>query len=476
MKKMLSVVIIFFMSVVLSSCVFQNHPEDNKYYGPTYGEPMEKGNFIVCLRSDGYYQIIGLTEAAQEATALIFPDQIDGIPVMGIGIPDTFYFETYDYIHKELYVNRLNYYINTLNGSIDLETEPCATGWYMSMNNEGLFYMVTNKCEAIYINSHHVNDISRFLNIFMYSRGRDKHIPADGTIYDRYDHFWGKENENYSHTNPLGLHKTILNFNFGFNENDEYENDLINQFNYYRNGLIESKYWTYDDIKNYQTPYNKNVDIDNEMAVDYFWRNYYQFDTVIFNYNKDIEDYYKKNIISKYNYYKVCEVMETMFEDFCDYYKEFVGCEDIDEYNSSLNELYEYCKNYYEQYKVYPTEYDACLTMRSFFRVVNKMTIDSAVFKSCSLIANVEFRYNLEIDGKLYHNISHLDDLYWIDYVNDGDKVMKPTDPYIEGYRFIGWYKDSEYNNEWNFEEDTINKIENQDVWQTIYAKFEKIS
>ena len=479
MKKIASILILFVISIILSSCVFRDRPDDNKYYGPTYGEPMEKGDFIVCLRSDGYYQIIDFSSSAKDAKVLIFPDQIDGIPVMGIGIPDTFYLETYNYIYEDVYVNRLNYLINQLNGSIDLEMEPYPAGWYMSMNNEELFQMESSNCEAIYVNSHHVNDISRFLNIFLYSPSRRKTYTYY-TVYDRYLHHAFKENENWSSVIGLGPHKTILNYNFGFgSEADNGENYLINQFWYNFNLRNERKNWTTDDISAYNTEYNLNVEINDDIAMNAFWYNYYQYDYRVFLYLEelDIEDYYRKVIISKSNYDNIMDNWEKMHNEFCEFFEEYTGCDDAHEYVSQIDELNQYCSEYKQKYNVYPEEYDEYIKMSSFTAVTNKYYNKALLYiERYSLLANVEFRYNLEIDGELYHNISHLDDLYWIDYVLDGNKVMKPSDPFVEGYKFIGWYSDPEYNNEWNFDEDLIHEIENEVVWQTLYAKFEKIS
>ncbi len=52
--------------------------------------------------------------------------------------------------------------------------------------------------------------------------------------------------------------------------------------------------------------------------------------------------------------------------------------------------------------------------------------------------------------------------------IKANEKVKKPTDPTKDKYTFVGWFKDSECNNAWNFETDTVTK----DV--TLYAKWEK--
>ena len=47
-------------------------------------------------------------------------------------------------------------------------------------------------------------------------------------------------------------------------------------------------------------------------------------------------------------------------------------------------------------------------------------------------------------------------DFFFLDDA-DGTKVnVVPLTPYKEGYEFKGWYKDLEYNNPWDFENDII--------------------
>ena len=86
-------------------------------------------------------------------------------------------------------------------------------------------------------------------------------------------------------------------------------------------------------------------------------------------------------------------------------------------------------------------------------------------------IANVSFCYNYEKEFETFF----IDDV-------DGDKIKNiPPVPQREDYKFIGWYKETECINEWNFDNDIVPaKIYNGDneyqYQETIlYAKWEKL-
>ena len=51
--------------------------------------------------------------------------------------------------------------------------------------------------------------------------------------------------------------------------------------------------------------------------------------------------------------------------------------------------------------------------------------------------------------------------------VKEGQLVRRPIDPIKTGYRFVGWYLDSELTQVWTFEIDTVS----QDM--TLYARWQ---
>ncbi|MBD5508843.1 MAG: leucine-rich repeat protein [Lachnospiraceae bacterium] len=53
--------------------------------------------------------------------------------------------------------------------------------------------------------------------------------------------------------------------------------------------------------------------------------------------------------------------------------------------------------------------------------------------------------------------------------INDGEKSTEPEQPTKENNRFIGWYKESTFKNEWDFSKDDVNEN------ITLYAKWEEI-
>lgn len=48
------------------------------------------------------------------------------------------------------------------------------------------------------------------------------------------------------------------------------------------------------------------------------------------------------------------------------------------------------------------------------------------------------------------------------------ETLSKPEDPYKEGYRFVGWYKNREHTEKWDFKNDTVSGS------MTLYAGYEK--
>jgi len=54
--------------------------------------------------------------------------------------------------------------------------------------------------------------------------------------------------------------------------------------------------------------------------------------------------------------------------------------------------------------------------------------------------------------------------------VKSGDKITAPKDPTNGDYKFLGWYKDPQYKQKWDFNTDTVNKS------ITLYAAFDGIA
>lgn len=76
--------------------------------------------------------------------------------------------------------------------------------------------------------------------------------------------------------------------------------------------------------------------------------------------------------------------------------------------------------------------------------------------------ANIEFYKNHPTDQGLY----------WIDYENISTTIFEPTDPYIAGYNFVGWYKEEECVNKWDFETNMF-EYDQDDSNLKLYAKWE---
>jgi hypothetical protein len=73
-------------------------------------------------------------------------------------------------------------------------------------------------------------------------------------------------------------------------------------------------------------------------------------------------------------------------------------------------------------------------------------------------------------------NVTYMsnDEVYFIDDYNDGNLINAPIPPICDGYEFMGWYKDSEFQNEWDFENDTFD-TGLADPTMVLYAKWRSI-
>ena len=83
----------------------------------------------------------------------------------------------------------------------------------------------------------------------------------------------------------------------------------------------------------------------------------------------------------------------------------------------------------------------------------------------------------------VYANIIYYNDnntVYYIDYSDSGKIEKLPEEPVREGYKFLGWYKEPDCINEWNFAEDNLNEIINLEYSvqfnvNKLYAKWDKL-
>ena len=77
--------------------------------------------------------------------------------------------------------------------------------------------------------------------------------------------------------------------------------------------------------------------------------------------------------------------------------------------------------------------------------------------------ANISYMFNYEENPN--------EGYFFIDLVEESGKLIKPPyDPKREGYKFDGWYKESECVNQWNFDTDEV-KINYNEEGERIYEE-----
>lgn len=146
---------------------------------------------------------------------------------------------------------------------------------------------------------------------------------------------------------------------------------------------------------------------------------------------------------------------------------------------------------------------DTYMNNAVYFSITDIENIRIFLPNTSHLISDVESRWNdlyysnefynknkdivTNLDGKIanvsyYYNCEKEFETFFIDDV-DGDKIKNmPPVPQREGYEFIGWYKEPECINEWDFDNDIVPaKVYNSDneyqYQETIlYAKWEKLN
>ena len=104
--------------------------------------------------------------------------------------------------------------------------------------------------------------------------------------------------------------------------------------------------------------------------------------------------------------------------------------------------------------------------------------------------------YNVDLSKEHHENVrvNHAnitymvdDEIYWIDTCENGPIDYIPVEPKKDGYKFLGWYKDKEFLNKWDFAYDIVppskkitHEVDSPSEWTEIvyeevmlYAKFD---
>ena len=405
MKKIISIIILL-LSFSLSSCFEKKI--DPTWYGSSYGYSQVIDGLEVCLRTDGYYQIVGVKEEAIKNGVLIIPQYINGIPVMGFGVNN--------YLVESVY-----YFIYQKNNSFSLESSWIDTTCQRNSLNKVLFDYDENSLKSkAYINCHHINFHANAI---------------DNSIYCY-----------------LPFYKIIFNFDW-----EEAFGDLMDPFFYMENDS-ELAFWLSEKLQQYPDKDKETLLLErcgSSEPIDYRYCIY----------NTDGSS--KKNnfrIVMCYDtYMNKKAVYDSLYYKYIEYlalnrvHKAKLKCKNRDtdiikedgvEMNVNSQEYYDYIYNKILNELKEPIHFDV-------------------------LCANVEFHYNLIIDGDEYHDYVHPhNDLYWIDHLGDGEILNKPPVPFVEGYTFLGWYTDPECTNCYSFNK-PVQDIQDELVWLKLYAKWQ---
>ena len=368
MKKVLNVFILIVLWFVISSCdsryLFNRHaPYDEYYFGESLGYAFDYEYLRVCLRPDGYCQIVGFNDKIYEQETIIIPQHINGIPVMGVGA-----------VYKGVAFLGYNDLVTLISCGVDLVLESesrdindviCFDTHYNELFGTKSEYNYKN----VYLFSNHVNGIEDFLKCFT------------GSVTDEgYDDYIIKKEEQM---------KREVN-----NKKDFHE--------IYFRGEAEKII----------------IDLPDEELTS-------NIDIIICNIGGQIdESYIDKIVISQYDLNNCLQALENKRQKRYEMYLE---------HGRSIEAAEEDFLYWYSKY------YD---------------------IQKCR-IANVEFHYNIEINGEPYCRDNQKTDTYWFDYNYDGEYIMEPPAPYIEGYEFTGWYLDSECTIAWDFNNPYVTSEDN---------------
>ena len=366
MKKVLNVFILIVLWFVISSCdsryLFNRHaPYDEYYFGESLGYAFDYEYLRVCLRPDGYCQIVGFNDKIYEQETIIIPQHINGIPVMGVGA----IYDEHPFLRDNLQC------ILTYGYDLILESERRSSDKVICFDthyNELFGTRSDYNYKNVYLFSNHINGIRDFLKCFT------------GSVTDEeYEEYLVKKDEE---------------------DKKEFVRDKEDFHKIFFRGEAEKIV----------------LGLPDEKALS--------LHLIILFENKGIkESYVDKIVISQYNLKNCLQRIEDERQKYYESYLEGRSVEEVDEL---------FYKNYGRYYEI----------------------------QRCR-IANVEFHYNIEINGEPYCRDNQKTDTYWFDYNYDGEYIMEPPAPYIEGYEFTGWYLDSECTIAWDFNNPYVTSEDN---------------
>ena len=424
MKKIISIIILL-LSFSLSSCFEKKI--DPTWYGSSYGYSQVIDGLEVCLRTDGYYQIVGVKEEAIKNGVLIIPQYINGIPVMGFGVYS--YYKINDYDINTIDFRSLNWVINTKNYSIALEQDSQV---YRKMSHcildnpaNELAYCTKNEnssLKKVIFSCHHMNfKIGEIFRVFP--------------------------------TMEIYIH----NIDDIFVTDDI--NDYLNRPLYVVNSSERSDYMP---IESYDDP---------EYIVRFAAHFYTQFAEIQTLFIYDSHTYCNRKKIIEDGILLIAKKCQEMTISRYNSLLELYG----DEYD--WNWYLEYFKNieYYvytsSRYN-YPRYEGDSFESQDYYEYLCGLLNECYIINSNIASANVEFYYN-DIDGEEYHSwLRSNDNIYMIDYLENGDILAEPSVPYVEGHTFLGWYTDPECTQLYDFTK-PVSQIEDELVWLKLYAKWQ---
>ena len=446
-KKFIIIIVFLNLLIALPSC--GQHVEYDDFFGIGSFGPLEQyGSYVVSLREDGYYQIIRVTETQNDGVVVI-PQYINGIPVYGIGA----------YMAGE----KKGIFLVTTKETIKILEK---NGYYMNLKEDPLF--------TYYLNAAPSQRIMDYLNNYQITG----YVP----MKTRCEIV--KANKIYL-ASKTGINAISIAFSKSdvvFNYAPIFSIDRIKKSYYKMN-----KYFSYLNFADI----GREVDSDIALALTISAERQEQIRN-IFNINEPYYlqvNYYIKNdnnfIFHPKIYDKALEYNEIMLDIFIE-----------ESINGLINAMDELGFPYTDE-EVYNFKTNIWNDCHEDIMLFSPYELQSERYK----FANIFFKYNLTIDGKKYTNpnmsadfafditeydtnrtISYVNegdiidylkgieiDDYWIDYSDYRTRVFEPPVPYVEGYEFQGWYKESECINKWDFQNDIFDPAEDL----ILYAKWQ---